>query len=66
LRISDLKRISEFHISSNTILITGTEKTDSIVEIPIHPQVKSILKKRKGALPSVISDQKFNKYIKEV
>lgn len=66
LRISDLKRISEFHFSSNTILISGTEKTDNIVEIPIHPQVKSILKKRKGVLPSVISDQKFNEYIKEV
>jgi len=66
LRISDLKRISEFHFSSNTILITGTEKTDNIVEIPIHPNVRSILKKRNGVLPNIISDQKFNKYIKEV
>lgn len=66
LRISDLKRISEFVFSSNSILISGTEKTDSSVEIPIHPQIKQILEKREHKLPRIISDQKFNEYVKEL
>jgi len=66
LRISDLKRIHDFHFTSNRILISSTEKTGKIVEIPIHPQIKALLKKRKGELPKIISEQKFNEYVKEV
>lgn len=66
LRISDLKRINQFHFSDNTIVISETEKTGSTVEIPIHPQVREILKKRNNKLPRIISDQKFNKYVKDV
>ncbi len=66
LRISDLKRIHDFHFGKNVILISNTEKTNSIVEIPIHPQVSSIVKKREGILPRVVSDQKFNLYVKEL
>lgn len=66
LRISDLKRISEFQFSKNTIIIDGTEKTGSNVEIPIHPQIQKILKRRNNKLPRTISDQKFNKYVKEL
>lgn len=65
LRISDFLRISEENIIGELINIT-TQKTNQNLTIPIHPQVKSILKKRKGALPNKISDQKFNLYIKEV
>lgn len=66
LRVSDLMRINEFQISKNTILIDSTEKTSANVEIPIHPQIKSILKKRNQNLPRTISDQNFNKYVKEL
>jgi site-specific recombinase XerC len=66
LRISDLKRIHEFHFTTNRILIASTEKTGSIVEIPIHPQIKSILERRNNVLPKIISEQKFNLYVKEV
>lgn len=66
LRIGDLKRISEFHFSSNTLIISATEKTNSTVEIPIHPQVKEVLRRRRGELPRIISVQKFNKYVKEL
>lgn len=66
LRISDLKRINQFHFSKNTIIISETEKTGASVEIPIHPQVKSILQKRCNKLPKIISDQKFNEYVKKV
>ncbi|MDV3677291.1 integrase [Elizabethkingia anophelis] len=65
LRISDLKRINNFDMSNNRIKISETEKTDTFVEIPIHPQLKQILEKRKGTLPE-ISDQKFNMYVKEL
>ncbi|WP_290698300.1 site-specific integrase [Lacinutrix sp.] len=66
LRISDLKRIHDFHFSNNRIIIAGTEKTDDTAEIPIHPQVKAILKKRNNELPRIISDQKFNLYVKDL
>ena len=39
-------------------------KTKTLVNIPIHPQVEQILKKRNGNLPGKISEQKFNKKIK--
>ncbi len=66
LRISDLKRIHDYELSSNRIKIVGTHKTDSPVEIPIHPQVMDIINKRKGSFPKIISDQKFNEYVKDV
>lgn len=66
LRISDLKRIEDFQFTKNTILIANTVKTGIKVEIPIHPQIKKTINKRNGELPKVISDQKFNEYVKEV
>lgn len=65
LRISDLKRINSFDMSHNRIKISETEKTDTFVEIPIHPQIRQILEKQEGVLPE-ISDQRFNEYVKEL
>ncbi|APU10479.1 hypothetical protein A5M85_09345 [Cellulophaga lytica] len=65
LRISDLLKIEKKNILDNVINITTT-KTNQNLTIPIHPQFEAILKKRNGKLPDKISDQKFNKYIKEV
>ena len=65
LRISDLKRINDFNISNNRIKIIGTEKNNTSVEIPIHPQIKTILQKRNAVLP-MISEQKFNLYLKDL
>lgn len=65
LRISDLKRINDFNISNNRIKIIGTEKNNTSVEIPIHPQIKTILQKRNSVLPE-ISEQKFNLYLKDL
>lgn len=64
LRISDFMRIKVTDIHKGYFEIT-TKKTDHSVVIPIHSQVKKIMTKYKG-LPSKISDQKFNEYIKEV
>ncbi|GLB52768.1 transposase [Neptunitalea chrysea] len=66
LRISDLKRIHQFLFTDDVIIISATEKTGATVQIPLHPQVKEVLKKRGGKLPKVISEQKFNNYIKEI
>ncbi|MCX7551551.1 tyrosine-type recombinase/integrase [Xanthomarina sp. F2636L] len=65
LRISDFLRIDKGNIIGNVINIT-TLKTEQNLTIPIHPQFQKILEKRNGEFPKKISDQKFNKYIKEV
>lgn len=65
LRISDFLQLSEKNIDKKNITIV-TQKTKQKVIIPIHPQVKQILLKRNGELPTPLSDQKFNEYVKEV
>lgn len=65
LRISDLERVNEFDVSGGRIKILSTKKTGAVVEIPLHPQIKEILKKRNNVLPT-ISSQKFNDYVKEL
>jgi len=64
LRVSDfLKRLDVSNIDGDFIKIK-TKKTKTWVLIPIHNQVKEILKKRMGFFPPKISDQRFNDYIK--
>lgn len=65
LRLSDLRRINSFEISNDRIKIAEIAKTDRFIEIPLHPQLKSILERRKGQLPT-ISEQRFNEYVKEL
>lgn len=64
LRISDFLRLKTTDIKNGFIEIE-TQKTGHLVTIPLHPQVKAILEKHNG-LPRMISDQKFNEYVKEV
>lgn len=64
LRVSDFLRLKQANIVNGFIEIE-TQKTGQEVVIPMHSQVKEILKKRNG-FPSKLSDQKFNLYIKEV
>ena len=57
----------EIRIEEGKHLLEFTQKkTNKLTTIPIHPKVLEILKKRNGKLPYVISDQKYNDYIKEV
>lgn len=65
LRVSDFMRLDLSHIKDDTIRIQ-TQKTGKIAEIPINKQIAYTLEKRGGELPHAISDQKFNKYIKEI
>ena len=64
LRVSDFLRLKATNIKGGFIEIE-TQKTGQDVVIPMHPQVKAILKKHKG-FPRSISDQKFNLHIKDV
>ena len=64
LRVSDFLRLKQTNIKEGYLEIE-TKKTGQNVVIPMHPQVKTILKKRHG-FPHKISDQKFNLYIKEI
>lgn len=65
LRVSDFMRLDLSHIKDDTIRIQA-QKTGKIAEIPINKQIAYTLEKRGGELPHAISDQKFNKYIKEI
>lgn len=71
LRVSDFSEIERLKIVGNNILISSTIKTVAPVKIPIHPQIKSILKKRSGKLPEFNLTPKslenlFNKEIKNI
>lgn len=65
LRISDFMKLNKLDFKNGFIEIETT-KTGRNVVIPMHDQIKNILARRNGDLPNQISDQKFNKYIKEV
>lgn len=65
LRVSDLLKLKKSNLMGDYIHVT-TFKTSTPVVIPIHNLIKKILKKRNGLFPRMISDQKFNIYIKEV
>lgn len=65
LRFSDFSRLTKDNIKDSTISIK-TQKTGTDVVIPFHTVVKAILEKHEYKLPKVISNQKFNEYVKEV
>lgn len=64
LRVSDLKKVSMKDFEGKYFQFVN-QKTGAHVAIPIHADVKDIIKKYKE-LPPAISNQKLNVYIKEV
>ena len=71
LRFSDFSKVKPEHIDLTAgVIDIPTQKTDEVVTIPILPIAQAILNKYRGktanSLPNSISNQKFNKYIKEV
>lgn len=64
-RISDFLKLEKNNLEDGFIY-KETLKTEFPVIIPIHEQVQEILDKRNGEFPRKISEQKFNKYVKEV
>lgn len=65
LRFSDLQGLKKENIKNNNIEIR-TIKTGVSIAVPLHPFVKAIFEKYDYELPKLISNQKFNKYIKEI
>lgn len=69
LRFSDITSLTTKNIrdvdGKKTIKIR-TKKTGQDVSVPIHPYVSEILKKYKNEFPVVISNQKTNKYLKDI
>ena len=53
-------------VDGATLLDITQQKTNKYVTIPLLPEVLEILNKYNGRFPAVISEQKFNKYVKEV
>jgi integrase len=71
LRFSDFSKVKPQNIDIEENLISiQTQKTGEMVTIPILPIAKAVLNKYNGktsnSLPESISNQKFNKYLKEV
>ncbi len=65
LRFSDVGRLRKEHIGGDGIITITQAKTDDKVCIPLHPLVREILERYDYQLP-IISNQKFNDYVKEV
>jgi integrase len=67
LRFSDLEQINKNNfIKENSQIKIMTQKTGETVVIPVHKFVKQIYDKYEGVLPTSISNQKMNDYLKEV
>lgn len=68
-RFSDFNRLNETFVtqldSGKEVFRIKNQKTGTMVIIPIKERVKTILAKYKG-FPPVISEQKFNEYVKEL
>lgn len=62
----DIRAENMIKEKTKTLLKITERKTSSIVHIPMHPVVELILKKYKGVPPKIISNQKFNKALKEI
>ena len=65
LRHSDYSRLDALHFKDDIIRI-WTVKKDKKVFIPMHYQLRELLKRRNNILPGPISDQKHNKQIKVI
>ncbi len=65
LRISDLRRLTKTNLKENYIQIK-TKKTGENVYIPYHDTVREIIAKYDGEIPPIISEQKYNDYLKEL
>ena len=65
LRFSDWNQIRPENISDG-FLELKQQKTGGAVVIPLHPTVQAILDKYDGNLPPVLTNQKFNEFLKIV
>jgi len=66
LRVSDFLKRLKINDIKNDFIEIQTQKTKTYVAIPLHHQIKEILKRRNGQLPPKISIQHFNRNIKKI
>lgn len=65
MRISDLRKLGSDNLI-NGIIENINQKTKTLVQVPLHPHVKSILSKRFGSLPPKVGKDEYNTQIKEI
>lgn len=65
LRFSDFRQIKPKNISNDRLTIK-TQKTGSVVVIPFHPHVKTLLQKYDGKLPNIYCNQTINLELKTI
>jgi len=69
LRFSDFTNIKPENIKGDFFEITA-KKTNTSIVVPIHPRLREIMARYEGitvnSLPSSISNQKMNEYLKQV
>ena len=63
-RFSDLEKVAKTDIKDGFITFRQ-QKTNEKVVIPMHPVVLEVLEKYDYNMPDVITNQRFNEYIKE-
>ena len=66
LRFSDFIQLSKENIIEDNKVKIRTQKTKDTVIIPLHPYVREILEKYEWNIPEPITNQKMNKYLKEI
>lgn len=69
LRVSDYHKLKTSNIQKFReiqYLSIKTGKTGKIVNLPLHPYAKDILKKYSGEFPNMIPEQKINKALKSI
>ncbi|MEP5254323.1 MAG: phage integrase SAM-like domain-containing protein [Winogradskyella arenosi] len=68
-RVSDFMNFNKkmIRVEKGKHLIEFTQKkTNKIMTVPLHQKILKIIENREGNFPRPISDQKYNKYIKDV
>jgi len=65
LRFSDWNKVTPENIKDG-FLELKQQKTGGAVIVPLHPTVEAIIKKHGGRLPKLMTNQKFNFFLKQV
>lgn len=66
LRYSDINRLDKNCIQNEYIYLKKTQKTGQSFEIIINEQLSRLVQKYKGSFPKKMSNQKVNKYLKDI
>lgn len=67
LRYSDIARLQQKHLDfDNKLLTIVTQKTNTLVVIPMHPKVEAIFLKYGNQPPAVQSNQSTNRILKKL